>query len=752
MEFQQAISKEIFESKYMINGEESYDAVFRGVAEEISSVEKGSKNKKRWFDIFYKELASGRFMAGGRILANARLNSKMPYYSNCYTIGIEDSIESIGQSQAEDLIISATGGGVGFNASKLRPKNAPISKGGLSSGVISFTKGFNAYAEVIHTGGDRRSAHIIILNIDHPEIEDFILAKQGDKDKILDQFNLSVGITDKFISAVENDLDWDLVFEGKVYKTVKAKYLYDLITQNAYINNEPGILNLDTINRYNNGYYAFSIEECNPCGEIVMPPYSLCDLGALNLTKFVSHPFNEKASFDFTLFKNTVEIGIRFLDNVLDATKYPLQKIEDNSKLWRRIGLGFTGLGDMFAMLGIPYGSLESKSLSERIGEVLRDYSYRTSIQLAKEKGKFKKCDKKKIVESNFIKQLPKDLIKDIRKYGLRNIGMNTIAPTGTISFSIGQNCSSGIEPILALSYNRTIRTGKGDETKVEKVYDHAWLEYLHSNEVDFEVPLPIPYYFVTIKDINVYDAIDIQAIFQKYIDHSISKTLNLPDKISYEEYNDLFMYAYKKGLKGFTTFNPNGSMKGILSTSEGDTDLKRTSEGVIIRPKKVPCDIHEIKIKGEDYLALVGILDDKPYEIFIAKNVDKKEFPMHGKKEGIIHKVKKGHYNLVIENGEDSVYIDDIRDKFDITYLTFGKLVSLNLRSNQPVQFLAEQLLKDRDFVGYEKAIGRVLKKYIKNGEKVKSSDVCSSCGSSDLAYIEGCKSCLSCGNSKCG
>ena len=592
----------------------------------------------------------------------------------------------------------------------------------------------------------------------NPEIEDFITTKQGDSNKELTQFNISVGITDKFMNAVDNDLPWDLIFEGKVYKTVQAKELYELMTKNAHQHNEPGILNLDHINKYNNGYYDFKIESVNPCGEIVMPPYSLCSLSAINLTKFIIDPFTSEAYFDFRGFIRTVGIGIRFLDNVLDATEYPLQKIKDVSKVWRRIGLGFTGLGDAFAMLGITYGSKASMGFSEKLGRTLRDYSYAASVSLAREKGKFKKCNNKFIIQSEFIKQLPENLIKDIEKYGLRNVAMNTVAPTGTTSFSIGQNCSSGIEPIFSLQYDRVIRTGMGEETKTETVYDYAWLEYhnmlvINNDHIETD---EIPSSFVTTFDIDIYKAIDVQAIFQKYIDHSISKTLNLPNGTTYEEYNKLFHYAYNKELKGFTTFNPEGSMKGILTTEvKSEAEVKRREDGSIIRPAKVPCDIHEVKItidgKTENYLALVGILDNKPYEIFVTKNVDKKEYPMHRKKKGIIHKPKKGIYNLIIENEEDKIYIKDMTNKFDPLYLTLSRIVSLALRSSVYLQFIAEQLLKDMKFVGFEKTVGRVLKKYIKEGEKAKTSQKCPECGNTDLHYQEGCLACSQCGWSKC-
>jgi len=748
----QPISKEIFQNKYMINDEKSEDEVFINIAEEISSVEAGHKNKKEWKNKFYNAISSGKLIPAGRILANARLNARMPYYNNCYTVAIDDSIDDIYDTLKEDAKISSTGGGVGLNFSSLRPKDAPLSKGGKSSGVISFMRVFNESAKIIQTGGSRRAAHIGILNVDHPEIEDFITAKHGDENKALTQFNISVGITDKFMNAVKNDLDWDLVFDGKVYKTVKAKYLYELMTKNAYEHNEPGILNLDTINRYNNGYYEFDIQEVNPCGEIVMPPYSLCCLSAINLTKFVLDPFTPEARFDIEAFKEIIHIGVRFLDNVLDATEYPLQKIKNISKQWRRIGLGFTGLGDMFAMLGLVYGSEQSKNEAEIIGETLRDESYKASISLAREKGKFNKCNKKLIVESEFIKKLPKDIIDDIRKYGLRNVAVNTTAPTGTTSFSVGQNCSSGIEPIFSLQYDRNIRTGFGDETKKETVYDYAWLkylEYLKENKLELA---DTPKAFATTFDIDVYDAIDMQAIFQKYIDHSISKTLNLPTGTTYEEYNKLFEYAYDKELKGFTSFNPEGSMKGILEApskkEENVIDDVGTIKNSSKRPKELPCDIHELTYKGEKYLLLVGMKDNNPYEIFVTKNKDE-AFDMGKSKVGKIIKKKKGVYSLALT--DDKIIVEDIAGSFDLVYGTLGRFISMSLRHHVPLQFIVEQLNKDKNFMGFERTVSRVLKKYIVDGEKVKTNYVCPECGNEDLVYQEGCLSCNQCGWSRC-
>ena len=758
--WQQQISKEIFEQKYCLNGEKSAEEVFRGVAAEIASVEKDAALRSQWEDIFYGELVSGRLQPAGRILANARPSSSMKNYNNCFTIDIEDSLEGIYDSLKEDATISKMGGGVGFDISKLRPRNAKLSNGGESSGIISFLRIFDQSAKTIMTGGQRRSAHIALLDISHPEIEDFITAKKGEQNKELTQFNISVKITDAFVKAVKDDADWNLTFGGKVYRTVKARYLYDLLAKNAYMHNEPGIFNTDAVERFNNGYWAFKMDRVNPCGELVMPAYSLCCLSSINLAMFVTDPFTERATFDFAEFEKTVAIGVRFLDDVLDATAYPLEKIKTFSRQWRRIGLGFTGLGDVFAMLGMKYGDSESLDMAERIARALRDNTYSASSDLALEKGAFPAFDADKYLEANFVKTLPESLREKIRKQGMRNVQLNTVAPTGTTSLSMGQNCSSGIEPVFALSFRRTIRTGVGDETRTEEVSDYAWkiwneLEDAKAAASHAGAPIsapakrPVPPFFVTTVDIDPYKSIDMQAVFQKYIDHSISKTLNLPPATSFDEYKTLFMYGYEKGLKGFTTFNPDGSMKGILEYSEKkDQGIKRRVAPP--RAKDLPCDIHRIKAGQKSFLVITGILNGSLYEIFVIDDSEKR-IDLSTTKKTIVRKVEKGRYDLVFVNGSEETKLENFTRTFDSPDSALARFISMALRHGTPLQFIVSQLQKDTNFADVERSIARVLKGYIRDGEEVITSDgKCPECGS-DLSFRDGCISCFNCGYSKC-
>jgi len=1023
--FKQEVCKEIFNKKYCLNGEKNVEEVFKGIAKDIALAETSTEAIDKWEDKFYTEMAEQRLFPAGRVLANARVDTKMRYYSNCYTIDAEDSIDGIYNALKDDAIISSTGGGVGINVSNIRPKGALISKGGDSSGVISFLKVFNESAKVIHTGGNRRAAHIAILNVDHPEIKEFITCKQGEKNETLTQFNISVGITDKFMEAVEQDLPWDLVFDGEVYETIQAKTLYDLLSQNSFTHNEPGVFNLDTVERYNNGYWELKMDRVNPCftgdtivavadgrngvpikelaekdspfivysakeknnkgkwkteikeavafktgtkevidiilsdgssfrctpehklalhsgeyieakdsigkqlekfysfsnknshksyrhinsksngyakqyrmlwehyhgeyngkthnidhfdddstndfltnlklitvedhkkitkrtgkynpinrmsyedrsihnrhknvlanakrynwgterilreqerlpdlpekrdhnvdlsydvfvedirftgitedvyditvednhnfyiitetddekylnscgvlvhncGEIVMPSYSVCCLSSLNLPAFVTNAFTDRADFDFEQFEKSIKIGIRFLDNVLSRTKYPLDKIERMSLDWRRVGLGFTGLGDVFAMLGHTYGDEASKSLSHIIGMSLKQFSYEASLDLAKEKGAFPKCDNAKLIQANFIKDNFNSAFKaEVLQYGLRNIGLNTIAPTGTTSLSIGNNCSSGIEPIFSLQYDRNIRTGRGDETKKETVYDKAWLDYI---AFIGEEPDTLPEFFKTTADISPKDGIAIQAIFQKYIDHSISKTINIPPGTTFDEYKDMYMLAYKAGLKGMTSFNPDGSMKGILEYSSKTT--KPTEERISpARPDSLDCDIYVTKVKGEEFKVVVGLLNGQPYEVFATK----KQHDVKNGAKGTIVKKKRGWYDLYID-GE--LKVENLSAIYDAEYGEVTRMISLMLRHKEhgiPLQFIVEQMLKGKGFVSFNKAVARELKKYIGKEEEVLSSEKCPDCGA-DLIYIDGCKSCSNfCGWSKC-
>ena len=729
--FEQAISKEIFEKKYCIHGEASVEEVFDGVSKEIASCE---KDTDYWSGVFYDELMQNRFLPAGRILANARPNSPMKNYMNCYVIPINDSMEDIYTALKNDALIGKMGGGVGFNVSNLRPKNASISKGGESSGPMSFLEIFDVSAKAIHTGGARRSAHICIMNVDHPDIEEFITYKQGDANKKLTQFNISVGITDAFMQAVKYDMDWDLQFGGKVYKTVKARYLYDLITDNMYEHNEPGVFFLDAVNRDNNGWYMYNINSPNPCGEQPLPDFGCCCLGALNLSAFVKEPFTENATFDFDAFTKSIHIAVRFLDNVLSTSDYPIEEVRKQVLSERRIGLGFTALADTFTMLDIVYGSNHSVDVAGAIAMTLKDESYLASVELAKEKGKFDTYDEK-ILQKGFVSRLSYDIKKEIKKHGLRNIALNTVAPTGTTSLSIGNNCSSGIEPVFALEYTRNVK--QPDDTFLpQKVYSRTYLMW---KELFGDKKLPES--FITADKISLEASVNIQQVFQNNIDASISKTLTLPDDFSYEDYQGLLMQAWEKKLKGITTYNPNGSLAPILTTGKE----KVVSNKIASRDKTVHCDIHEISVNKQKFIVIVGIKDGKPYEVFLTKNNEMLD--VEKCKQGSVVKVARGNYKLIMNNGTT---VNDFTKLLDDDYAIMCRLFSLEMRHGIDLRFIVDQLNKTSRFDTFSKAMVRVLKKYIEEDAEVLTEGNCPECNGK-LVYKEGCVTCNSCGYSKC-
>jgi len=766
--WKQQVCRLIFKKKYMINGEKNEDNVFKGIADDLSNVEKESKidriirknilailpgkkntgknyksNKQKYRESLYKLLKSRRFSPAGRTVANARPNGKNKYYNNCYTTPIEDSMKGIYDALKVDALIGQSGGGNGINYTPLRPKDSPLSRGGKASGPVSFMKVFNASGNTIETGGDRRNAKIGMLNIYHPDVEDFIESKRSNKE--LDQMDLSVVIPNNFMTLVKNNETYIPKFESKRYEKRKAKEVFEKIAKNAYKHNEPGVFFVDRVNEDNNSW-EYELGSVNPCGELPLPSSGgVCNLGAFCLLEYVKNPFEENVYFDWKQFKEDIPIAVRTLDNIIDASRYPIENVRKMQKDWRRIGLGFTALADTFVMMNIKYGSKDSIELTKNICKVLRDESYKASAYLAKEKGPFPKYNREKLFDkkNSMVRKLPKDIKELIWKHGLRNIGLNTVAPTGTISIALFDNCSSGIEPIFSTKAVRRIL----DENREEKeftMYDRAymiWKEKFNKSETD-----EIPDTFVTTLNIDPYECLDVQAVAQEYIDHSISRTINLPIGFSYQKYKKLFMYAYEKGLKGFTTFNPEGSMKGILQHEELEHVTRRKSPK---RPKDLECDIHSVTVEGVKYIVIIGKLNGTLYEVFAAR--DKKGIDLHKYKTGITRKIKKNHYSLLLDNKE-TVYFDNIVDEMEgkVYEQMMTLLISHLLRCGEILQFIVKTLNKEKHFNGFSKCISRVLKKYIKHGETVASSERCPKCGEK-LIFTGGCKQCSKCEWSKC-
>lgn len=536
------------------NIEETWWRVANGIAQAEKRPE-----RKLWAQNFYDILQGFRFLPGGRILAGTNTRLQVTLF-NCYVMGrIKDSIPGIFAALQQGALTLQQGGGVGYDFSTLRPRGSDAdSSGGVASGPISFMRIWDAMCATMQSTGARRGAMMAVLRCDHPDIEEFIAAKADAKE--LRHFNVSVAVTDAFMRAVHNDADWPLVFKHQVFKHIPARKLWDQIMQSAYDYAEPGIIFIDTINRLNNLWYCEHIAATNPCGEVPLPSYGACDLGSINLTQFVSHPFSPQAQLDWHSIETVAATAIRLLDNVIDISNYPLQVQQNAALHTRRIGLGFTGLADMLVMLGISYGSAESLSVIKKVSQTIRDISWQTSIALAAEKGSCPVYDAKKYLQGEFVKSLPDEIQANLNLYGVRNSHHNVIAPTGTISL-LANNVSSGIEPIFAASYNRHVVTEEGViKTFVAKNYACNLWSALHK-------PTPLPPAWIDAQSLTVEKHLEVQNAVQPYIDGAISKTIFIPKNYPYEMFKQAYLHAYDFNFKGCTVFRDNAITGNILST-----------------------------------------------------------------------------------------------------------------------------------------------------------------------------------------
>lgn len=541
------ISEEIHAMKYRAEGESFSEAQAR--------FSHALADTPEHFRSLYEIMLNMRFLGGGRTQAAIGSPRNVTAF-NCFVSGtIEDSMDSIMEKAAESAQTMRLGGGIGYDFSTLRPKGDNIvSLDSRSSGAISFMSIFDAICHTISSSGHRRGAQMGVLRVDHPDIEEFIRVKQNETE--LRAFNISVGATDKFMDAVEKDEDFDLVFDGRVYKTVRAKNLYEEIMRSTWDWAEPGVLYIDRINEMNNLYYCEDIVATNPCGEQPLPPYGACLLGSFNLVKYLVK--EEKGhGFDYEQLKSDIPYIVRAMDNIHDNTTFPLEEQRKESQDKRRMGLGITGLANAGEMLGWPYASDAFILFSNKIMEVIRDGCYSASVDLAKEKGAFPLFDAEQYCNSKFIKTLPKNLRARIKRNGIRNSHLISIAPTGTISLS-ADNISSGIEPVFSHYYDRTIQTFDG--TLIERVEDYAYRTTGLKGKTSSEC--------------TAQEHLKVLTSIQKYVDSACSKTINIDPNTTWEDFKDIYMTAYKEGAKGCTTFNPNGKRFGILN------EVKEEGEG----------------------------------------------------------------------------------------------------------------------------------------------------------------------------
>ena len=539
-------------------------ASWRRVAHALAAAEPA--DPAVWEQMFYNALEDFRFLPGGRILAGAGTDKEVTLY-NCFVMGrIEDSLDGIFDSLKEGALTMQYGGGVGYDFSTLRPHGVPAQRSGnVASGPVSFMHTWNSMCATMTSAGNRRGAMMACLRCDHPDIETFVDAKRTAG--VLEHFNLSVLVTDAFMQAVEKDQQWSLVFpcvdgdtaeEPRVYRELPARELWDRIVKAAYDTAEPGVLFIDQISRQNNLGYCEQIHATNPCGEIPLPYYGACNLGSVNLTQLVRHPFKDNAELDFEQLKVIVNTAVRMLDNVIDVSRFPLPAQQQVATSTRRIGLGITGLADVFLMLGHRYGDADSIVLADRILRTLCHTAYQTSIGLAKEKGAFPLFNKDSYLSSPFIRALPDEIREGITRYGIRNSHLTAIAPAGTISLLAG-NVSSGLEPVFDYLYRRNLVMGDTNPGTVE-LEDYAYHRWRRQHDNDC-----LPDHFVTATEISPLTHLEVQSVLQNYVDNAISKTINVPEDITFGEFKSLYTTAYNKGLKGCAAFRPNPVRGEIL-------------------------------------------------------------------------------------------------------------------------------------------------------------------------------------------
>lgn len=607
----QTISTDVLLEKYIKGEEKTAEDIYRRTAKGIASVEKTQAKRDKWEELFYQNMVNGAIGAG-RIMSSAGTGIKATLM-NCFVMGVGDCIQGFddeGYAGIYEALRQAAetmrrGGGVGYDFSRIRPRNAFV-KGthSMASGPCSYMDVFDSSCRTVESAGARRGAQMGVLKISHPDILEFVTAKRTPGR--WNNFNVSVFVTDAFMKAKNEETDWELTHKEApskelqkngayrredglwVYSKINAKELWDTIMKSNYDFAEPGILFEDNINNDNNLRYVERLNATNPCGEQPLPSYGCCDLGPINLTKYVRNPFTPKASFDFDSFELSVTIQARFLDNVLDATLWPLseQKAESDSK--RRIGIGFTGLGNALAMLNLVYASEAGLAMAKKLAVSMRDSAYTASVELAKEKGQFPLFDSKKYLETGtFASRLPEAIKKEIRKHGIRNSHLLSIAPTGTVSLAFCDNASNGIEPPFSLAYSRKKRNGDGAHS-LYQVVDHGLRVYLSTidqdeakaildavcvyaktyeiNGVTKTIKESLPESLVVALEMSAKDHLEMLRVIQPYIDSAISKTVNVPGDYPFEDFKAIYNNAHSFKLKGVSTYRPNSILGSVLS------------------------------------------------------------------------------------------------------------------------------------------------------------------------------------------
>ena len=716
------------------------------IAGALASVE---SSPEVWEPKFFDALSDFKFLPAGRITAGAGTERSVTLF-NCFVMGtIPDSMGGIFDMLKEAALTMQQGGGIGYDFTTIRPKGAKV-KGVAAdaSGPLSFMDVWDAMCRTIMSAGSRRGAMMATMRCDHPDILDFITAKRDPAR--LRMFNVSVLVTDAFMDAVKSDGSWDLVFEGEVFQTMKAMDLWDQIMSSTFEFAEPGVIFIDRINKANNLSYCETIAATNPCGEQPLPPYGACLLGSINMARLVSKPFAKGANLDEAGMADLVATAVRMMDNVVDASRFPLEAQRREAEAKRRIGLGVTGLADALLMVGLRYGSEEAAAQTETWMHQIARAAYLASVELAKEKGSFPLFDAEGYLASGAMQQMDADVRDAIAEHGIRNALLTSIAPTGTISLYAG-NVSSGIEPVFAYAYTRKVLQKDGSKTE-EEVIDYAvqmWRDKMGDAE--------LPNYFVNAQTLAPLEHVRMQAAAQKWVDSSISKTINCPEDISFEAFKDVYMAAWDQGCKGCTTYRPNavtGSVLSVSSESEKTPEIDIGADVVYIseplsRPEALEGQTYKVKWPDSEHAIYITVNDlllnghRRPFEVFInSKNME--HFAWTVALTRMISAVFR-------RGGDVSFVVEELKAVFDPRGGAWvdGKYIPSILAA---IGGVIEHHMISTGFIAGE-GMGLKVDPQAEVVNLTQSRGAsCSSCGQFDLRMVEGCMTCGSCGYSKCG
>lgn len=757
--FAAPIAEQIWDMKYRFKQADgspidvTVEDSWRRIARDLARVE---SDPAHWEEQFFGALEDFKYLPAGRITAGAGTARQVTLF-NCFVMGtVPDSMGGIFDMLKEAALTMQQGGGIGYDFSTIRPRGADVQGVAAdASGPLSFMDVWDAMCRTIMSAGSRRGAMMATMRCDHPDVHDFITAKSDSAR--LRMFNMSVLITDDFMDAVKADGSWELVFDGKVYHTVQAVDLWNKIMQATYDYAEPGVIFIDRINKANNLSYVETIAATNPCGEQPLPPYGACLLGSINMARLVSNPFEADAALNQQAMQELVATAVRMMDNVVDASKFPLPEQAAEAQAKRRIGLGVTGLADALLMLGLRYGSDEAARQTEDWLHAIARAAYLASVDLAKEKGAFPLFDAEKYLASGTMQAMDEDVRDAIREHGIRNALLTSIAPTGTISLYAG-NVSSGIEPVFAYAYTRKVLQKDGSRTE-EEVVDYAvqmWRDKFGDKE--------LPDYFVNAQTLAPAAHVKMQAAAQKWIDSSISKTINCPEDISFDEFKDVYMQAWDQGCKGCTTYRPNDVTGSVLTVSESSEKAPGESSdaphevdgGEVIymsepldRPQTLEGNTYKLKWPDSEHAIYLTINDiiiggrRRPFEVFInSKNMEHYAWTL----------ALTRMISAVFRRGGDvSFVVEELKAVFDPRGGAWvqGKYIPSILAAIGGV--IETHLVA----IGFLEGEGLGLKSdpqaQVVNTDTNRGK-ACPSCGQFDLRMVEGCMTCGSCGHSKCG